>query len=1271
MSQNLDPEAIDKFNESMRELNNNMPSFILGMSQMMGVASGSVKASDALKNLSKNAKELTAMQEAEAQTQKKKDQIDANRNTAQTQATDALQKFAHGLTDTSTEFAKFNGALGSAGDAALSIGKNFGLLGLAAGALIKATTMAAQAATKQADNALKATDEFNKMGAAGGHTAKSIAEMGINIGLSNEQFALMPKALKKAGDGIVSLGATTADGQKKFMAMLAVTNQQREAFQRLGINQEELMEKQAEYIALQGMSGKSLVGQAKDSEKLKKSSLEYTENLLRLSALTGKDADKIAKDQQIANMAYEEVIQTRIEDDKIRKLTQEGKLAEAKSLEDEQKARKQFIGDATSRFGEETGLQLAKVMRTGAFDESTKGIAQLGIDATEVAAQLKKAKPGEEVANLFNDTYKTVQTKVSQNLAAYGTSLQFEGGEERGKAVGLNKELITKTGRTAERDEKEAERLAKLNIGKPSDGKTGKISEDDPTQKYRNALTTTTIEANRLLEKTLLAGSPLMNGINLLTGTFALLTAAAVASSVALGAMALKSTIGKTAEAAGNIGNSGGGGILDKIFGGGAPSGGGAPGAPSAPNGSAKGGRTRDAKGRFTKAPAIPTATVAGSAGEGSKVMAMVGDAGPALAKLGPGVGEGAAGFLKAFANPQVVLGAAGLGASIATMIATIGAGIAGASWIMGKALPTLMEGIQSFEKLDGQKLSATGTGILDLGKGLAVFGVGGAAAGIGNIAQNMSEGITAFFGGKTPIDKLVEFSKLDIDGPKTKSNAEAFVAFGEAMAKTGLGTASSGIGNLAGNIADGINKMFGKKDAIEKFVEFSKLQVDPKKTKEMAEAFRAYAEGINALSSSPSTGSKPVSTAPTTPSAPTATAKAPATPTAAPVATAPSTTPSTTPPTAIAKAPATPTAAPVATAPPTTPVATAKTPPAPVAMGNEGRRTTSAPTAAPVATATNTPKPSATSVAATESWGNEGRRGSTSSAPTAAPAVTATKTPTSSTPVTTVSTTAPVPTAVPVAMATDSNKVSKPSSRPPEESGPDTSAKAVDLAKILKFGSNSGSKENFEGLQPSFKDAVIAAATEYNAVTGNMIMINSAKRASEDQQRIWDASIAAGTPGISPTGMPIGKPGRSLHERGEAVDIQNYKDPAAITAFNKQGLTQKVPRDPVHFQASEGAMVSGSASGYPVEATFHGNEIVAPLDPESILTKLSKTSVAEMQKETVNNSSSSSSSEILASSNAEMIDLMKMFVEKMDDFIDAQSDSNSIQSELLQYSKV
>ncbi len=544
MAENLDPETIRQFNESMRELNNVMPALITGLGQLSGVASGSTKVQDALNKHANAVKGMTELDQSYIDAQKKKAAADANRASADALAIKGLKDFASAMMDTSTEFAKFNNTLSSAGDAALALGKNFGAVGLIIGGLFKGATKLVEISAVQADNALKVTDEFNKMGAAGAFTAKQLANLSTDIGLSNAQWNLLPKALRKAGDGIVGLGATTAKGQEAFAKLLAVTNSEREAFQRLGISQEELMGKQAEYIALQGMSGKSLVSQAKDADKLRKSSLEYTENLLRLSALTGKDADKIAKEQQIANLAYEEVVQTRIEDDKIRKLNAEKRFDEAKALEDEQKARKQFITDATVRLGEETGLQLAKVMRTGAFDESTKGIAQLGIDATEVAAQLKKAKPGEEVANLFNDTYKTVQTKVAQNLESYGTSLQF-GGEEMGKAVGLNKELITKTGVTSGRDEKEAERLAKLNMGKPSEGGTGATAGEDPAQIARNKTTTATIELNKALERTLIEVNPLLSGFNSLTTAVTALTAAALAAGAALAAIAAKSAMGK------------------------------------------------------------------------------------------------------------------------------------------------------------------------------------------------------------------------------------------------------------------------------------------------------------------------------------------------------------------------------------------------------------------------------------------------------------------------------------------------------------------------------------------------------------------------------------------------------------------------------------------------------------------------------------------------------------------------------------------------------
>jgi hypothetical protein len=215
MSQNLDPDAIDKLNESFRELNHSMPSFILGINQILGVASGSVKASDALKNLSKSTKELTAMQEAQAQTDEKMDAIRANRTNAEKQATESLRKFALGLTSTTTEFSTFGKAVSGAGDAALAWGKNLGLLGLTIGVLIKATTLAAEAAMKQADNVLKAKDELSKMGVAGGMTAKSLLEMGHAAGYSSEKLGVIVKASRSMGTDIMALGGNVKQSMKE------------------------------------------------------------------------------------------------------------------------------------------------------------------------------------------------------------------------------------------------------------------------------------------------------------------------------------------------------------------------------------------------------------------------------------------------------------------------------------------------------------------------------------------------------------------------------------------------------------------------------------------------------------------------------------------------------------------------------------------------------------------------------------------------------------------------------------------------------------------------------------------------------------------------------------------------------------------------------------------------------------------------------------------------------------------------------------------------
>jgi hypothetical protein len=159
--------------------------------------------------------------------------------------------------------------------------------------------------------------------------------------------------------------------------------------------------------------------------------------------------------------------------------------------------------------------------------------------------------------------------------------------------------------------------------------------------------------------------------------------------------------------------------------------------------------------------------------------------------------------------------------------------------------------------------------------------------------------------------------------------------------------------------------------------------------------------------------------------------------------------------------------------------------------------------------------------------------------------------------------------------------------SSPASSSAAESSAK--NLNDLFDFGSSSGSKSNFEQMEGGFKSAVIKAAEEYNATTGKKMRINSAKRDPADQERLYNAYLARGK-----TGMPVAEPGKSRHERGMAVDIQNYNDSKAVAAMNNQGLYQKVPNDPVHFQFAKGGIGRGPRSGY--LATLHGPEAVVPL---------------------------------------------------------------------------
>jgi len=229
---------------------------------------------------------------------------------------------------------------------------------------------------------------------------------------------------------------------------------------------------------------------------------------------------------------------------------------------------------------------------------------------------------------------------------------------------------------------------------------------------------------------------------------------------------------------------------------------------------------------------------VSGGSGVASK--AAVGF-GKSIGAIGKGLGQGVAGVLKglamglqAFANPQILIGAGILSGAIIV----IGAGIAGATWILGKALPTFAEGLSAFGEIDGGNLLKVGAGIAAIGVAMAVMGAGAVVGTFGSSMASLSEGITHFFGGKTPLDRLVEFSNLPIKLQSIKDNTKAVSIFSEGMAALSRIPSPS----ITKGIADTVSSFFESNAPYERIVKFSNLALGPY-TEQNVIALRQFAE--------------------------------------------------------------------------------------------------------------------------------------------------------------------------------------------------------------------------------------------------------------------------------------------------------------------------------------------------------------------------------------------------------------------------------------------
>lgn len=247
--------------------------------------------------------------------------------------------------------------------------------------------------------------------------------------------------------------------------------------------------------------------------------------------------------------------------------------------------------------------------------------------------------------------------------------------------------------------------------------------------------------------------------------------------------------------------------------------------------------------------------------------------------------------------------------------------------------------------------------------------------------------------------------------------------------------------------------------------------------------------------------------------------------------------------------------------------------------------------------------------------------------------------------------------------------------------------AGAYDLNDLFTFGGKTGSRANFEKLDEGFKAKVIAAAIDYKSLTGGKIQVNSAVRDISDQQRLWDESVAAGRPGRTPQGRPLARPSPdSPHVRGVAIDIQNHTDQQAVAAFNRQGLFQRVPDDPVHFSARNGGIIPAAPGGRTVLAAEAGlNEAFVPLpdgkripvslDTDEFANKIAvkqleyTNATTQMLEQTIERLKQNSTSAVTDRVMEGMVGALGEMNDKLEQILDVLGSSNNIQSDLLRYS--
>lgn len=560
------PEEMREFNENLNSMNASLGALNSGLQNLSNTLNQTAQTNK--QSAEENEKSSEKTSKAETQKTEKfnkaSDQIETTADKmagALRIATGAVVSFSGALVSGVDGFDKYTRAVSGFGDSAKRTGDALGGFGKVIGNAVNIITEFAVVTMKQADAQNQFAKEMNRMGAIVDTTTQGLADQARAAGASAGDLQELAVIITQSSQALASFGAGTSEGTAKMLEVFRLSDDQEREMRRYGLTLREAQEQQAYYIELQRTSGINMQAREMTEQDVRIKSLQYAKTLTTLSELTGIQAGQLKEEQAAVQADLRNKIRNIRDQNDIERLKKQldGNITAEKraSIEAEIKAREQEVQvrlDAGNQFagllGKDMAAKVMNVIGTGAFDENTKELANLGLNAAELKERFAGLTAGsDEYKQAVAETTGELVGGVRRNVDRFGKSMELAANAgEIGAAVGIN-DRTTDTARLFASQDEATNRVLK-SFDKVSEA----TQEGVDTQKDLAA------ELQVFETNVRTAADEFLNSINPFTGGLGLGTLALGGFTIALGTA--------TMALYGMAGSGAGSGMLDMFTGG-------------------------------------------------------------------------------------------------------------------------------------------------------------------------------------------------------------------------------------------------------------------------------------------------------------------------------------------------------------------------------------------------------------------------------------------------------------------------------------------------------------------------------------------------------------------------------------------------------------------------------------------------------------------------------------------------------------------------------